>query len=490
MRLQYFPRAILVFLLAGFELVSYAASTDKPNLLIIYTDEHNFRTLGCYRELMSDDQSFVWGAGIKVDTPHIDSLAADGAICTSYYAASPVCTPSRAAFVAGIYPVSTGAWSNNEPMHDDVFTFAEQLRRHGYKTAYVGKWHLDGKKKPGFEPERKFGFSDNRHMFNRGHWKVLQQDGDTSMPPNYSKEAKGNNYSLKGANETSFTTDYLTDRTIEIIDRDKDQPFCVMLSIPDPHGPEMVRSPYDTMFKDMHFDDPKTKHVPDSQIPKWNPQTGSNTADEFTKHEMAQYFGMVKCIDDNVGQLLAYLKETGLDKNTIIVFTADHGDLLGEHNRIEKGLPYEAAAKIPFIIRYPARIPAGKVIHKAYTNVDFMPTILGLMDIPQVLGTQGLDDSATFLSNKKEVVDDRIVYFTKAGGSWFSVVNNRYKLVVSREDKPWLFDLERDPDELINFYQDPEYKPISTKFMKDLKNKMERYNEGKLSESEAKLKFQ
>lgn len=481
---------MLVFLLAGLGLASYAAKSEKPNLLIIYTDEHNFRTLGCYRELMSDDQSFVWGAGVKVDTPHLDSLAEGGAICTSYYAASPVCTPSRAAFVAGKYPVATGAWSNNEPMHDDVVTFAEQLRRHGYKTAYVGKWHLDGKKKPGFEPERKFGFSDNRHMFNRGHWKVLKQDGDTSMPPNYSKEAKGNNYSLKGAKEDSFTTDYLTNRTIEIIDRDKDQPFCVMLSIPDPHGPEMVRAPYDSMFKDLLFKDPNTKHVTNRQIPKWNPQTGSNTADEFTEHEMAQYFGMVKCIDDNVGKLLAYLRETGLDKNTIVVFTADHGDLLGEHNRIEKGLPYEAAAKIPFIIRYPARIPAGKVIHKASTNVDFMPTILGLMDIPQVEGTHGFDDSAVYLSSEKEVMDDRIVYFTKAGGSWLSVANYRYKLVVSREDKPWLFDLERDPDELINFYQDPEYKAVGAKFMKDLKSKMELYNQGKLSEAEPKLQLQ
>ena len=480
---------ILLFIIAGIGLTTYAATSGRPNLLIIYTDEHNFRTLGCYRNLMSDDQAYAWGEGIKVDTPNLDTLAAAGAICTSYYAASPVCTPSRAAFVSGLYPVATGAWSNNEPMHDDVVTFAEQLRRHGYKTAYVGKWHLDGKKKPGFEPARNFGFSDNRHMFNRGHWKVLHQNGDKSMAPHYSKEAKGNTYSIEGADETSFTTDFLTDRTIEIIERDKGQTFCVMLSIPDPHGPEMVRDPYDTMFAHMSFKEPRTKKVSDSQIPKWNPQTGSNTADEFGQHEMEQYYGMVKCIDDNVGHLLNYLEETGLDKNTIVVFTADHGDLLGEHNRIEKGLPYEASAKIPFLIRYPGKIPKGKVIHKAYTNVDFMPTILGLMDVPQVAGTHGLDDSELFLSADKEIEDDRIVYFTKAGGSWLAVASDRYKLVVSREDSPWLFDLQRDPDELINFFQDPEYKTIGARLMNDLRDKMERYNEGKLSDSEDQLRF-
>ncbi len=466
------------------------SGTEGPNLLIIYTDEHNFRTLGCYREQMSDDQAYVWGKEVTVETPNIDSLVADGAICTSYYASSPVCTPSRASFVSGLYPVATGAWQNNIPMNDDIFTFAEQLKRHGYATSYVGKWHLDGKDKPGFEPERKFGFSDNRHMFNRGHWKVLQQVGDKSKVVHAPKKREGNSYSIEGANEKSFTTDYLTDRAIEIIDRDKDQPFCVMLSIPDPHGPNLVRPPYDTMFKNMHFDDPKTKEVPKSQIPKWSAQTGHNSAGELNQDEMQQYFGMVKCIDDNVGRLLTYLEEKGLDRSTIVVFTSDHGDLMGEHNRHNKRLPYEASAKIPFIIRFPGKIPEGKVIRKAYTNVDFTPNILGLMGVPQIKGTQGLDDSKTFLSKGKEVLDDRIVYFTKAGGSWVSVVNNRYKLVVSQEDKPWLFDLKRDPDELINFYQDPEYKSIGEKFQKELKKQMELYNEGKLTLSEAKLQYQ
>lgn len=82
---------------------------EKPNILIIYTDEHNFRTLGCYRELLPDDQAFVWGEGVKVETPNIDLLASEGLLCTSFYAASPVCTPSRAAFMTGLYPHTTGA---------------------------------------------------------------------------------------------------------------------------------------------------------------------------------------------------------------------------------------------------------------------------------------------------------------------------------------------------------------------------------------------
>jgi len=157
-----------------------AASPQPPNLLIIHTDEHNFRTLGCYRALLPPEQAFVWGPGVQVETPHIDSLAASGVLCDRFYATSPVCTPSRASFVSGLYPQNTGAHTNDLPMRDDVVTFAEVLRRRGYATGYAGKWHLDGDAKPGWTPARKFGFDDNRYMFNRGHWKQLE---DTPQGP-------------------------------------------------------------------------------------------------------------------------------------------------------------------------------------------------------------------------------------------------------------------------------------------------------------------
>ena len=126
---------------------------SKPNLLIIHTDEHNFRTLGCYRDLMPEDQAFVWGPGVKVDTPHIDSLARDGAICDSYYSSSPVCSPSRASFVSGLYPIATDVYKNDIPLKEGLVTFAEVLKNQGYATSYLGKWHLGGEAKPGFAPE-------------------------------------------------------------------------------------------------------------------------------------------------------------------------------------------------------------------------------------------------------------------------------------------------------------------------------------------------
>ena len=109
-------------------ILSHVFGEISPNVIIIQTDEHNLRTLGCYREQMSQDQAFIWGKNVFVETPHIDSLAKDGLICTNYFAASPVCTPSRASWVSGLYPQATGSPSNNMPLNDSIITFAEVLR--------------------------------------------------------------------------------------------------------------------------------------------------------------------------------------------------------------------------------------------------------------------------------------------------------------------------------------------------------------------------
>ncbi|MGB5419446.1 sulfatase-like hydrolase/transferase, partial [Algibacter sp.] len=130
---------------------------DKPNLIIIHTDEHNFRTLSCYQDLMTEDQAFVWGKGNNSTTPNIDKIGQQGAIATSYYNSSPVCTPSRASLVTGLYPQATGAPKNGMHIREDIPTFATILRDQGYATSYVGKWHLAGHEKYTFGIKYKAG---------------------------------------------------------------------------------------------------------------------------------------------------------------------------------------------------------------------------------------------------------------------------------------------------------------------------------------------
>lgn len=455
-------------------LATEKADKKKPNLLIIQTDQHNFRTLGCYRETLSPEQAFMWGENAVVETPNIDWIAHNGAICTKYYATSPVCSPSRASFVSGQYTQNTLVITNHAAMSNDVITFADILGRAGYATGYAGKWHLNGEEKPQWAPARKFGFKDNRYMFNRGHWKQLE---GTPQGPRVKarkgKQGKKPSTDIKGADEKSFTTDWLADKTIDFISSNKKNPFCYMVSIPDPHGPKTVRAPYDSMYNSMVFRKPHTYTMPPDETPDW-------AMPENFSHSQSQYFGMVKCIDDNVGKILKHLRETRLIDNTIVVFTSDHGDMLGEHDRRYKGSPFEASAKIPFVIYYPEKIKAGRTVPQALGTVDFLPTILGLMEVSTAGKEEGRDASSLFTGGNPPADWKDVTFLRRAqtnGLKWLAAFTGRYKLVVSPGNPPWLTDMQQDPDELKNFCFDPEYREIVRTLAKEIIDYGKRFND-------------
>ncbi|TGV01858.1 sulfatase family protein [Flavivirga rizhaonensis] len=460
-----------------------ASNQKQPNLIIIHTDEHNFRTLSCYQKLLPEEQAFVWGKGSNSKTPNIDKLADEGAISTSYYCSSPVCTPSRASLVTGLYPQATGAPKNGLHIRENIPTFATILRDRGYSTSYVGKWHLAGHEKYTFGIKYKAGFDDNRFMMRGGH-----------APYFHIKNGKikgiGDREAAKlPPEEVVHLTDFFTNKTLEILERDKDKPFAVMLSIPDPHTPDVAKPPYNKLYADLKFEAPKTMAPEYVAIkPSWATDKGKNEtigkkSFENDKKALIDYLGMVSHIDDSVGRILDFLEDNKLTENTIVVFTSDHGDMFFEHNRRNKGVPYEASARIPFVIRYPDKIPAGKVINTAYTNVDFAPTILSLMGVNTDVKFHGFDTSEDFINNNKEVNSDRITYYAKSGGWWVTAVNDRYKLVIDKNETPYLFDLEKDPDELINFYKDPAYKGIAKMMQTELFKQLEKYDEPGLKHS-------
>jgi len=461
-----------------------APPRKSPNLLVIHTDEHNFRTLGCYRATLPPAQAFMWGKNAVVATPHIDYLAKQGALCTSFYATTPVCSPSRAAFVSGRYPQNTPVVTNNIPLSDSVVTFAEILRRKGYATGYAGKWHLDGTGKPQWAPKRQFGFEDNRYMFNRGHWKQLEDAAEG--PRVKARKGAGPNYSVAGADDKSFTTDFLADKTVAFINEHKDKPFCYMVSLPDPHGPDTVRPPYDTMFRNQKYQTPRTFDKPAGDLPSWGKPSGGFS-------NMASYYGMVKCIDDNVGKILDALRKADLMENTIVVFTADHGDLRGEHHRQNKGVPYEGSAKIPFVVYYPAKIKPGTVIDEALGCVDFLPTILPLMGFQTAGKEQGRDASVLFTAGKAPDDWKDVAFIRGTGGpaaGWLAAVTDRYKLVYSPADDPWLFDLEKDPDELTNFFLDPACRETVRELSREIVAYGKKYGDERIENAKIKADLQ
>jgi uncharacterized sulfatase len=175
---------------------------------------------------------------------------------------------------------------------------------------------------------------------------------------------------------------------------------------------------------------------------------------------MALYYGMVKCIDDNVGKILKVLRADGLIDNTIVIFTADHGDLRGEHHRQNKGVPFEGSAKVPFVIYYPGKIKGGTVIGETLGCVDFLPTILSLMGVRTAGKEQGRDASRLFTDGKAPAGWEDITFVRSTGGQgiWLAAISGRYKLIYSGQDDPWLFDLDKDPDELVNAFCKADYR--------------------------------
>jgi len=423
-----------------------AVSAEKPyNLLVIQTDEHHFKTLGCY-------------GGKIVKTPNIDWIARNGAIATSFYATTPVCSPSRGALMSGKYPQHTPVTNNNIKLGDDIVTFAEVLRRKGYATGYAGKWHLDGFGKPQWGPKRKFGWEDNRFMFNRGHWKMFADGPDG---PRVASTRNGRpDYGVKGADKKSFATDWLTDKAIEFVNAKKGNPFCYMISYPDPHGPNTVRPPYDKMYADVKVPIPRSVNKTREQTPLWAAKAPRITADTV-RLLMPSYYGMVKCLDDNIGRLIETLRKNGQLENTVIVFTSDHGDLCGEHGRLNKGVPYEGSARIPFLIYCPGKIKSGTVVGEALSCVDFLPTVMSLMDVKHGLNVNGRNAANLFRAKGGRWRDLTFLRSTSNPQStWLCAVSDRYKLVYASKGKPWLFDLQKDADELINRFTDPAYQAI------------------------------
>jgi uncharacterized sulfatase len=440
---------------------------------------------------MSEEQSHVWGKGVEVKTPNIDALAEQGALLTSYYGTTPLCSPARASFMSGLYPHGTGMPVNNRSINDDLITFAEVLRNQGYSTGYFGKWHLDGLDKPGWAPKRKFGWEDNKYMFNRGHWKNII---DTPNGPRVNAPLDNTGmptYDLGDADENSFTTDFLTNKTIDFIEKNKSKPFVAMLSIPDPHQPDTVRKPYDTMYAHFNFESPKTMFKKLNQTPNWI--TG-NTHDEIhdqklSQEGMAAYFGMVRLIDDNVGKILYSLKKNKLDKNTVVVFTTDHGDLLGEHGRHNKRLPYEGSAISPLIVRYPNKIKSGKLIHSAMTSADFAPTFLNIVGSNNALkNVHGRDLSEQFFNSDTNIRDKQVSYMrgvmspTGEAVYWLAAFDDRFKLIIGRAEKPWLIDLQQDPDEVHNFYNQTSTQEVTSHLKKELKRLLVKTNDPALND--------
>jgi len=462
-----------------------SGTSSRPNVLFIITDEQSLWTISQF-------------GGALPGTPNIDSIAKRGATFRNFFVTSAVCTPSRGCYMTGRFPHAHGAYHNDLPLNADEFTLGHLFGNAGYETGYAGKWHLDGKNDPNWPDwipaSRSFGFRDHQWMFNQGHWKRIMER-PKNWPDNRSEAIATASFDANAvpkdaAGRTSFVspqpdgnpdesygvaapgeyfTEWLTDKAIEFIERPRQSPFFYVLSFPDPHPPFAVEEPYTSMFPPASMKLPETFHQKD--LPKWAEQMRQDdlkregvTREDDPRREAifrsrkAEYLGMVKCVDDNVGRILQTLRERNLLEDTLIIFTSDHGEYMGEHGIYFKNALYEPAHHVGMVMCWPGHIAPGTNINQCVANVDMLPTLAGMLGLKTSGREQGRDASALLRGETKDWED--LAFIHKDNFSQSGVFTEQWELGLAQDGDSVLFDRKNDPLQVHNLYRDPAHAAV------------------------------
>ncbi len=364
-------------------------SADRPNILLLFTDQHRLSAVSCYGKT-------------PCQTPTIDQLAVDGVRFETTYTVCPVCSPARSTMMTGHYPHTTGVVSNVHNMgcsvhelEDRPQLLSRRLEAAGYALGYSGKWHLGTNNTTSFGQSntpslpRDCGFEGQNFP---GH------GGGGFGYPEYQEYLKANGWEHKvveGDDQVSRWLDgpvestvpyFLAENTISLMDEFKDEgkPFFIWHNNWGPHGPYLSPKEYVDQFRDVEIPEWPNYHWPSRTTPgahfnKIHPKHESMCWDDWAR-QIRCYYAFTKLIDDQFARILQHLEDTGLADNTVVIFTADHGETLGSHGGLtDKGYHhFEETHRIPLIIRFPDGRQAGMTIESFASLADVYPTILEL----------------------------------------------------------------------------------------------------------------
>ena len=338
-------------------------STDsRPNVLYIFADQMRGMDMAC-------------AGNAQVRTPNMDRLAGQGLMMNHAYANTPVCTASRAMLLTGLYPTASRVIANDLPLPTDLTSLGHFFRDAGYRTGYVGKWHLDGVPRDRFTPPgpRRHGF-ETWAAFNCSHdyYRAEKYYRDVDAPIRID--------GYEPVVQTNVALDFLATADA--------RPFCLMLSWGPPHDPyRMVPPEYEELYDAESIElRPNVKPV--------HPDAARLARDWDPKTTLAQYYAAITALDHELGRLLDFLEESGQAGNTIVIFTSDHGDMLWSQGRMKKQQPWEESILIPFIVRWPERIAAGSRSDALFGIIDHLPTLLAACGIDSPSHLHGQDFSA------------------------------------------------------------------------------------------------
>jgi len=431
-----------------------ARSQRAPNLVFVFPDQMRGQAMG----FMKED---------PVITPNLDRFASEGLVLTNAASNYPVCSPFRAMFMTGKFPHSNGVLSNcnsNSAPHGCELRrsdrcWSDVLKDRGYSLGYIGKWHLDAPYKPYVPCENNRGQMawnewcppDRRHGFDFWH---AYGTYDYHLTPMYWTTDSTRETPIKvkqwgPEHEADLAIDYIRNTGGKY--RDPDKPFALVVSMNPPHTPyHLVPQKYVDMYEGKSAEDLINRPNVDLK--------GDSPGGKMARRSIKNYFAMVTGVDDQFGRILSALKTEGLEKDTIVVFTSDHGNCLGSHNHPTKNVHYEESMRVPFIIRWTGRIEP-RHDDLLMSAPDIYPTLLDLMGhgvhVPR--SVHGMSRASLFLTGQGRRPTSQLYMYVPVGQpAWGrrGVRTKRYTFVISKmPDKPvetTLHDNLNDPYQLKN----------------------------------------
>ena len=421
----------------AFAAFSHAADR-KPNFLFIYTDDQRWDAMGVVQREQGERARFPW-----FKSPNMDRLAAGGVRFRNAFVTLSLCAPSRAAFLTGKYNHLNGITNNHTPFPSDSVTHASLLRAAGYKTAYIGKWHMGEQKgqRPGFDYSASFV----------GHGRY--QDCPF--------EINGVSTPTQG-----WVDDVSTDHAIKWMKQNRDQPFSMVVGFKSPHSPRGGKN-LPKRLRD-HYAGETSRTVPNSTAKAifHSVKPGGNEnqlGGLFDNAIHLDYLRHVNGADENLGRLLDTLDELGLTDDTVVVYSSDNGYYLGEHGLGDKRSIYEESLRVPMLARYPRLFGKGLVVDDMVLNIDLAPTFLDLAGVATPHEMQGVSWKELAAGRKPANWRQSFLaeyFFENGGGDTPTLVGIRTvsaKLVKYAGHDEWTeaFDLAADPYELNNLAKEP-----------------------------------
>lgn len=438
-------------------------STEQPNILFIMADQIAAPVLPIY-----NPQSVV-------KTPHLNALAAGGVVFDSAYCNSPLCAPSRFVLMTGRLPSHIGAYDNAAELPADIPTFAHYLRDAGYRTALSGKMHFCG-------PDQLHGYEERltSDIYPADFGWFANWDEFEKRPSYYHNMSSVTQAgTCVRSNQLDFDDEVVFNAKRYLYDhvRGSDRrPFCLTVSMTHPHDPYACTEEYWNRYQDVEIDMPSVRIAPEDLDPHSKrlrfvyEADKTEVTEEQVRNARRAYYGNISYVDDKIGEIMKVLKETGLDRNTIIVFSGDHGDMLGERGLWYKMSWFESSARVPMIVHAPERF-APRRVDASVSTVDLLPTFLELAQGGQPAETVTPIEGRSLLPHLiGERGHDEVIGEYMGEGAIAPLVMIRrgdYKFVHTPVDPDQLFDLGRDPHELTNLANDPEHAGLVAEFRQE-----------------------